>query len=65
MRRTIKHEIVLAFEREHCVDQIVPRALLAELDLKAVGEKGKQMTRYGFYMGISKTLEAVHSLPHL
>ena len=28
-----QHEIVLAAEREHGIDQIVPRALLAELDL--------------------------------
>ena len=34
-----QQQIVLAFEREHGVDQIVPRALLAELDLEAVGEE--------------------------
>ena len=37
-----EQEIVLAFEREHGVDQIVPRALLAELDFEAVGEKSEQ-----------------------
>ena len=36
-------EIVLAFEREHGIDEIVPRALLAELDLQAVGEEGKEI----------------------
>src|SRR5262249_4148512 len=35
-------EVVLAFERKHGVDEIVPRALLAELDLEAVGEEGEE-----------------------
>ena len=30
-------------EREHGVDEIVPRALLAELDLQAIGEEGQQI----------------------
>ena len=34
-------EIVLAAEREHGVDEIVARALLAELDFQAVGEEGQ------------------------
>ena len=34
-----QHEVVLACEREHRIDEIVPRALLAELDLQAVGEE--------------------------
>ena len=41
MRRTIITQIVLAFEREHGIDQIVPRALLAQLDFQAVGEEGR------------------------
>ena len=41
-----QHEIVLAFEREHRVDEIVTRALLAQLDLQAVGEESAAvMTR--------------------
>ena len=44
-RRTISSEVVLAFEREHRIDQIVPRALLAQLDLQAVGEEGEQVER--------------------
>ena len=38
-----QHEIVLAGQREHGVDEIVARALLAELDLQAVGEEGEQI----------------------
>ena len=38
-----QHEIVLARQREHGIDEIVPRALLAELDLEAVGEEGEQV----------------------
>src|SRR5882672_4609647 len=34
-----KKEIVLAFERKHSVDEIVARALLAELDFEAIGKK--------------------------
>ena len=33
-------EIVLASEREHGIDQIMPRALLAELNFQTVGEEG-------------------------
>ena len=36
-------EVVLAAEREHRIDQIVPRALLREMDLEAVGEEGEQV----------------------
>ena len=36
-------EIVLAAEREHGIDEIVTRALVAELDFQAVGEEGKQV----------------------
>ena len=35
-------EIVLAFERKHGVDEIVPRTLLAELDFQAIGEESQQ-----------------------
>ena len=30
-------------EREHRVDEIVPRALLAEMDLQAVGKEGEEI----------------------
>ena len=36
-------EIVLAAEREHGIDEIVTRALVAELDLQAVGEEGEKI----------------------
>ena len=36
-------EIVLTFERKHRVDEIVPRALFAELDFQAVGEEGEEV----------------------
>ena len=38
-----QHEIVLAGQREHGIDEIVARALLAELDLQAIGEEGEQI----------------------
>ena len=38
-------QIVLASEREHGIDEIVPRALLAELDFQAVGEEGQEIKR--------------------
>ena len=38
-----QHEVVLAGQREHGVDEIVARALLAQLDLQAVGEEGEQI----------------------
>ena len=38
-----QHEVVLAFEREHGIDEIVPRALLAQLDFQAVGEEGEKV----------------------
>ena len=37
------HQVVLAGKRKHRVDQIVPRALLAELDLQTVAEKRKEI----------------------
>src|SRR6185437_4321409 len=37
-----QEQIVLAFESKDGVDEIVPRALLAQLDFQAVGEEGKQ-----------------------
>ena len=36
-------EIVLTAEREYGVDEIVPRALLAELNFQAIGEEGNQI----------------------
>jgi len=41
-----QHQIVLAFEREHGVNEIVPRALLAELDFEAIGEECEQIMRH-------------------
>ena len=38
-----QQKIVLAFEREHRIDQIVPRALLAELDFETVGEEREEI----------------------
>ena len=37
------HEIVLAAQREHRVDHVVAHALLAHLDLQALGEEGHQI----------------------
>ncbi len=34
-----EQEIVLTFQCEYRIDQIVPRALLAELDFEAIGEE--------------------------
>ena len=36
-------QIVLAGQREHRVDEIVPRALVAQIDLEAVGEEGEEV----------------------
>ena len=37
------HEkIILARQREHRVDEIVPRALFAEVDFQAIGEEGEE-----------------------
>ena len=38
-----QQEIVLAFEREYGVDEVVPRALFAELDFEAIGEEGEEV----------------------
>ena len=38
------HEkIVLPRQREHRVDEIVPRALFAQVDFQAVGEEGEEV----------------------
>ena len=37
------HQIILAFKREHSVHKVMPRALVAELDLQAVGEEREQV----------------------
>ena len=36
------HEQIVAAEREHGIDQIVPRALVAQMHLQPVGEEGEQ-----------------------
>ena len=36
-----QQQIVLAFKRKHRIDQIVPGALLAQLDFQAVGEESE------------------------
>ena len=36
------HEQVVAAERKHGIDQIVPRALVAQMHLEPVGEEGEQ-----------------------
>ena len=38
-------QIVLARQREHRVDEIVPRALFAQVDFQAVGEEGEEVDR--------------------
>src|SRR6185295_12309277 len=40
-----QEQIVLAAEREHGVNEIVTRALVAELDFQAVGEEGQEFGR--------------------
>ncbi len=47
-RRTTSSKIVLAFERKHGVDEIMPRALLAQLHLQAVGEERRADRRRAF-----------------
>ena len=36
-----QREVVLAAEGEHRVDQVVPRALVAQVHLEPVGEEGE------------------------
>ena len=38
-----EQEIVLPRQREHRIDQIMPRAGVAEMDLEAVGEEGEEV----------------------
>ena len=38
-----EEQVVLAFEGEHGIDEIVAGTLLAELDLEAIGEEGKKI----------------------
>ena len=38
-------QIVLARQREHRVDEVVPRALVAQVDFQAVGEEGEEAQR--------------------
>ena len=38
-------KIVLAGQREDRVDEIMPRALVAEVDFQAVGEEGEEVGR--------------------
>ena len=40
-------EIVLAGQREHRIDQIVSRALFAQVDFEAVGEEGEEVDVVG------------------
>ena len=42
-RRDDHEEIVWPPQREHRIDQIVPRALLAQMHLEAVGEEGEEI----------------------
>ena len=37
-----QRQVVLAAEREHRIDQIVPRTLVAQMHLEPVGEEGEQ-----------------------
>ena len=38
-----QRQVVLAAEREHRIDQVVPLALLAQEDFEAVGEEGEEV----------------------
>ena len=40
-----QHEVVLAIQCEHRIDEIVPRALLAQLHFQTVGEEREQVRR--------------------
>ena len=40
-----QRQVVLAAQREHRIDQIVPRALLAQMHLEPVGEEGEEVCR--------------------
>ena len=38
-----QRQVILAAEREHRIDQVVPRALLAQVHLEPVGEEGQKV----------------------
>ena len=38
-----QRQVVLPAEREHRIDQIVPRPLLAQMHLEPVGEEGEEV----------------------
>ena len=40
-----EQQIVLAAEREHGIDEVVTRTLVAELNFQAVGEKNEKIAR--------------------
>ena len=48
-------QIVLARQREHRVDQIVPRALVAQIDFEAVGEEGEEVVRCSQVANVSSS----------
>ncbi len=60
-----QQEIVLAAKREHGIDEVVTRALIAELDLQAIGEEGDQTKRYTKYTSIDRqaVLEIFDRIP--
>ncbi len=45
-------EKIVAAKREHRIDQIVPRALVAKIDLQPVGEEGEEA--FGIAHGSSR-----------
>ena len=47
-RRTTHQQVVLIAQRERRIDQIMPRALLAELDFQTVGEEERGDRRGSF-----------------
>ena len=38
-----QRQVILAAQREHRIDQVVPRTLLAQVHLEPVGEEGEQV----------------------
>ena len=52
-----EQKIVLAFQCEHRIDEIVPRALLAQLDFEAVGEEeAEDRTESSKFQSITRAL---------
>ena len=57
-----EEKIVLPFKREHCINQIVSRALLTELDFQTVGEEREKRVETRTSLAFHTTIFFTHFL---